>query len=85
MWCSYLIFEIGVDTALTLGTRDFEGGNMEHCILCDKDSETLEHKIESSVMEMIKKNNPEWVEDDGSCTACVAYYKSLDNIVVQEN
>ena len=58
---------------------------MEHCKICDSETETLEHKIESSLIEMIKKKNPEWVEDDGSCTACVAYYKSLDNIVVQEN
>ena len=58
---------------------------MEHCKLCDSETETLEHKIESSLIEMIKKKNPEGVEDDGSCTACVAYYKSLDNIVVQEN
>jgi len=58
---------------------------MEHCSLCDSETETLEQKIEASVIEMIKKNNPEWVEDDGTCTACLAYYKNLDNIVIQEN
>ena len=58
---------------------------MKHCILCDKETGTLEHEIESSVIEMIRKNNPEWVEDDGSCKTCIAYYMSLDNIVVQQD
>ena len=32
---------------------------------------------------MIKKNNPEWVEADGSCQKCVAHYKSLDQMIEQ--
>lgn len=30
-----------------------------------------------TVMEMIKRAHPEWVEKDGACHQCVAYYKKL--------
>ena len=73
------------ETAVTLKLGLRRGtGVMELCKLCDKEAESLENLVESSLIEMIKKNNPDWVESDGSCTACVSYYKSLDQMVVQE-
>jgi len=58
---------------------------MEYCKLCDKPATDIVKQIENSVLEMIKKNNPEWVEDDGSCEKCVAYYEKLDDVIVQED
>ena len=57
---------------------------MEYCKLCDKPAEVIVEQIENSVIEMIKKNNPEWVEDDGSCEKCVSYYQNLDQTIVVE-
>jgi len=57
---------------------------MEYCKLCDKPADIIVEQIESSVLEMIKKHNPEWVEADGSCMKCVAYYESLDEGIVQD-
>jgi len=58
---------------------------MEYCKLCDKPAEILISQIEASVLEMIKKNNPEWVEEDGSCEKCISHYKNLDQVIVQED
>jgi len=59
---------------------------MENCVLCNESTvDTLAEQIESSVLDMIKKHNPEWVETDGSCKKCVTYYENLDNLIVQED
>ncbi len=60
-------------------------GTIQYCKVCDKPAEILIAQIETSVLEMIKKNNPEWVAEDGSCEKCIAHYKSLDQIIVQED
>ncbi len=58
---------------------------MEHFILHDESSaDTLAEQIESSVLDMIKKHNPQWVETDGSCKKCMTYYENLDKLIVQE-
>ena len=58
---------------------------MEYCKLCDKPAEVIVKQIEASVLDMIKNNNPEWVEEDGSCEKCVSYYENLDQVIVQED
>lgn len=57
---------------------------MEQCILCKEPDDNLVRKIESSVIEMIKKNNPDWVESDGTCERCVSYYENLHRMVQVE-
>lgn len=54
---------------------------MENCPLCDEDTPTLEKQIESVVIDMIRRNNPQWVEADGACRKCVVYYRSLNKLV----
>ena len=54
---------------------------MQHCVLCNENFDTLEEQIEASVIEMIKKNNPEWVEADGSCKKCATHYQNLQHMV----
>jgi len=59
---------------------------MKNCVLCNESpADTLAEQIESSVLDMIKNHNPQWVETDGSCEKCVAYYENLDKLIVQED
>ena len=67
-------------SGLLLQTREV---TMEHCKMCNDFTDELVMEIEASVLAMIKKNNPEWVEADGSCQKCVAHYKSLDQMIEQ--
>lgn len=58
---------------------------MEHCDLCDHLTDKLIKDIETSVIDMIRTQRPEWVETDGSCEKCVSYYQNLDKVIVQED
>ena len=58
---------------------------MEHCKLCDDSTDDLVKQIEASVIEMIRKHNPDWVETDGSCEKCLVHYRSLDQLIVQDD
>jgi len=58
---------------------------MKQCNICKEDTPTLESKIEASVMDMIKRNNPNWVESDGACTKCTIYYKKISGSVKVDN
>lgn len=40
-------------------------------------SRTLED-FEAYVLDVIKSEHPEWIEPNGDCSRCVAYYRSLD-------
>jgi len=60
-------------------------GKMEHCKLCDEATDNLVKQVETSVLDMIKKHHPDWVETDGSCKKCVAYYENLDQLIIQED
>ena len=51
------------------------------CSICNESTDSLEEQINASVIEMIKKNNPEWVETDGSCKKCADHYENLDQMV----
>ena len=57
---------------------------MDNCVLCKEDAPSLDEKIEDLVMDMIKRNNPNWVESDGACKRCVVYYENLSKIVEVE-
>ena len=54
---------------------------MKHCTICEEDVPSLKEKIEDAVIDMIKRNNPDWVESDGACTKCISYYDKLPTIV----
>ena len=54
---------------------------MEDCVLCNETVESLEEQIDAVVIDMIRKNHPDWVETDGSCEKCASYFASLDQIV----
>lgn len=56
-------------------------GEKKMCPICKKEQEenliNLCDAAYKSAMEMIKKRHPDWVEQDGACQKCVAYYESL--------
>ena len=54
---------------------------MQECVLCKKDVMAIYRELEKSVIEMIKRENVEWVEADGACPKCIEYYKGLDDMV----
>lgn len=58
---------------------------MEQCKLCDDFTDKLVKDIEASVIDMIRKQRPEWVENDGSCKKCISYYQNLDKVIVQDD
>ena len=43
--------------------------------------EKITRIAEQWLIEIIKEQNPGWVEKDGSCDKCIDYYKSLDDIL----
>ncbi len=47
------------------------------CSLCQKDSHDILYELDSLVISLIKKHNPQWVEEDGSCQKCVDYYNNF--------
>ncbi|EGG99031.1 hypothetical protein imdm_1599 [gamma proteobacterium IMCC2047] len=50
------------------------------CPLCRKSTDSIEHITEQWLLEEIRKEHPEWVEENGLCTKCIAYYRNLDNV-----
>ena len=58
---------------------------MPICKLCNEEADTIYHSIKHFVMEFIQKQNPTWVEEDGSCKKCLVHYESFDeNIEIIE-
>lgn len=57
---------------------------MPKCPLCHKETDTLYHIAEQAVIDLIKRDHPEWVQPDGACAKCVEYYESLDDAVSYE-
>lgn len=55
------------------------------CKLCGQDTDSIAHLAEQTLIEFIKKKNPGWVESDGACEKCIAYYNELDKAVVIED
>src|SRR5690242_11678424 len=49
------------------------------CPLCNDRVEKLVYNFhlnnERRVIELIKKNNPDWTVDDGACSRCLDYYQ----------
>ena len=51
------------------------------CPLCGKSNDSLEHVAEQWLLSEIRKEHPDWVENNGGCSKCVAYYRNLDNVI----
>jgi len=57
--------------------------NVDICPLCGKPVDSVEHITEQWVLSEIRKEHPDWVEKNGICSKCVAYYRNLDNVFEQ--
>ena len=44
-------------------------------------NENLHDIAEQYMLEIIKNEHPDWVEQDGSCTRCEEYHYHLDDLV----
>lgn len=53
----------------------------KRCKLCGSHVSSLVHEAEQAVLQLIKKANPDWVEQDGGCEECIKYYSNLDDAV----
>jgi len=60
---------------------DQEIREMPTCKLCNDDCESLHDLAKVCTLELVKKDHPEWVKEDGACPKCKAYYESLDSVV----
>jgi hypothetical protein len=60
-----------------------EGTGKYLCQICDRqidESVALTHvKTEEYLLELIRKDHPEWKEDKNTCHHCVEYYRTLIN------
>ncbi len=54
---------------------------MPTCKICNDEVDSLGQLAEGWVLDFIKKQHPEWVQEDGACPKCIEYYKSLDELV----
>ena len=52
----------------------------EHTGKLLNDATSLQEEAERFVLALIRQEYPEWVEADGTCPRCLAYYESLDEI-----
>ncbi|MBI4982492.1 MAG: hypothetical protein HZC15_05095 [Candidatus Omnitrophica bacterium] len=52
-----------------------------HCQICDRDIDdfvSISHvKAEEYLIELIRKDHPEWNESSKACKKCVEYYRKL--------
>jgi hypothetical protein len=61
---------------------DFEGENkMPTYKICNEEVNELSQVAELWVLALIRNQHPEWVEEDCSCSKCIEYYESLDELV----
>ena len=49
------------------------------CPLCNHATDSVEHIMEEMLLKIIREEHPEWVEQNGLCPKCVAYYRNLDH------
>ncbi len=51
------------------------------CGLCGHDSPNLSQIAEDYVLDLIRRDHPEWVRENGACPECLAYYSSLEDVI----
>jgi len=54
---------------------------MPICKLCNDECESLHDLAKVCTLELVKKDHPDWMKEDGACPKCKAYYRSLANVV----
>ena len=68
-------------TPLSTTTEPGSSSMREPCLRCGKipkGPSLLAHaKAEEYLIELIKRDHPEWGEPDGTCPRCAAYYRTL--------
>ncbi|MFM7203919.1 MAG: hypothetical protein ACKO6N_24320 [Myxococcota bacterium] len=51
------------------------------CPVCEREVDDaiipFHKNVERQILELIRKKNPRWIEQDGSIDKCVDYYKAL--------
>lgn len=51
------------------------------CPLCERKIEEKElvyhHDIEEMLIDVIKNNHPQWIDNQGACPRCVEYYRTI--------
>jgi hypothetical protein len=55
---------------------------MPTCTLCNQEADTVFDLAESCALNLIEREHPEWVRENGSCPKCKAYYESFDDDVL---
>ena len=51
------------------------------CKLCNDECDSLQALARVCTLELVKKDHPEWLKEDGACPKCKAYYESLEGVV----
>ncbi len=54
---------------------------MATCKVCESEAQELVDVAEQYVLDLIKKDHPDWVSSDGACPKCIKYYENLDTII----
>ena len=51
------------------------------CPICDREVDDaiipFHKNVEKQMLDLIKSQNPRWIESDGSCPKSIEFYKSL--------
>ena len=73
----------GVSLKIFLGNivKTFSKGKRYKCQICGRmilEVHSLEHaKAEEYLLELIKKDHPQWNQKDLTCPECIEYYRKL--------
>ena len=51
------------------------------CALCGHEAANVGELAKDFVIDLIRRDHPEWVREDGACPKCLAYYASLEDVV----
>ena len=54
---------------------------MQICPICKEEVSNLARIAETWLIGLIKRENPNWVLEDGACPECINYYYSLQDVV----
>lgn len=51
------------------------------CALCGHEAASVGQLAKDYAIDLIRRDHPEWVREDGACPKCLAYYATLENVV----
>lgn len=54
---------------------------MKTCPICNEEVSNISKIAEIWLKDLIKKENPSWVSEDGACLECLDYYHDLQGVV----